>query len=154
MNGGDALSGDPLAGLRDIQLPPPVGFWPPAPGWWIAALLLIALLIIAALWWRRRYRRNAYRRAALAELRQLDAGANATAINVLLKRTARAAGFGDAAALSGEAWLQFLERTRGRGPALFGARERELLLALYSPEPPDATPLRRIARRWIRSHRC
>jgi len=32
---------NPLVNLKDIHLPPPVSFWPPAPGWWILALLMI-----------------------------------------------------------------------------------------------------------------
>lgn len=32
-----------LDGLRDIHLPEPVSWWPPAPGWWI----LLAIIILA-----------------------------------------------------------------------------------------------------------
>ena len=30
--------------LRDLHLPEPVGWWPPAPGWWILLLLVTTLL--------------------------------------------------------------------------------------------------------------
>ncbi len=155
MNGPDLAGSDPLAQLRDIHLPPPVTWWPPAPGWWLLALLAIALLLFAILRWRRWRRRSAYRRAALDELRRIDGG-DASAINALLKRTALAAGRHDAAALSGEAWLQFLEQTRGRGPTLLQPTERSALLSLYSAQPTavDGARLRQIAEHWIRHHRC
>ena len=41
---------NPLVNLKDIHLPPPVPFWPPAPGWWILALLLISTLFIGGVW--------------------------------------------------------------------------------------------------------
>jgi hypothetical protein len=146
---------DPLAQLRDIHLPPPVGWWPPAPGWWLLALLLIALLLSAILRWRRWRRRTAYRRAALAELRRLETG-DIVAINALLKRTALAAGCRDAGALSGAAWLQFLEQTRGGDAPLLQPAERDALLSLYAAQPIaiDGARLRLIAERWIRRHRC
>ena len=27
--------------LRDLRLPEPVGWWPPAPGWWILAAIVV-----------------------------------------------------------------------------------------------------------------
>lgn len=156
MNGAELSGSDPLAQLRDIHLPPPVSAWPPAPGWWLLAALLLALLVVAAIGWRRQRRRNAYRRAALRELQQLGNNADIATINALLKRTALAAGAREAAALSGTAWLQFLERTCGGGMPLLQPSERDALLRLYAPTAAaiDGARLQQIAARWIRSHRC
>ena len=78
---------DPLAELRDIHLPGPIEFWPPAPGWWFVAILLSSALLALTLWLRRRWRRNAYRRMALQELdlieRSRTQGANSA--DILLK---------------------------------------------------------------------
>src|SRR5262249_7757285 len=55
-----------LSQLADIVVPASVAWWPPAPGWWVVAE---ALLIVAAIAIHQavvRYRRNAYRRVALA----------------------------------------------------------------------------------------
>ena len=41
---------NPLVNLKDIHLPPPVSFWPPAPGWWILAVLLITSLFFGGVW--------------------------------------------------------------------------------------------------------
>ena len=45
MNG----SPDPLSELRDIHLPDPVSWWPPAPGWWIAVGIGFGLLAAAGI---------------------------------------------------------------------------------------------------------
>ncbi|MCB1936772.1 MAG: DUF4381 domain-containing protein, partial [Nitrosomonas sp.] len=59
---------DPLAALRPLHAPPPVGWWPPAPGWWLAAVLVAAVI-----YWIYRYRkRMAPKRAALQELEWLE----------------------------------------------------------------------------------
>jgi uncharacterized membrane protein len=74
-----------LDNLREIILPPPVPWWPPAPGWWLlfAAIALTALAFAFRLF--RRWRVNAYRRAAL---RELAVAGDVSAIAEILKRTA------------------------------------------------------------------
>ena len=56
--------------LRDIHLPEPVPWWPPAPGWWLL-LLLLAAVVALAVFLRHRYSRKAVQRAARQALRQI-----------------------------------------------------------------------------------
>lgn len=152
------MNGDPLAQLRDIHLPPPVGWWPPAPGWWLLALLALVTLLLGALWLRRRHRRSAYRRAALAELRQLQAIDDplrfARAVNALLKRTALAAfPRRQVAPLYGADWLAFLD-SRLRRPQ-FTEPSLRALGANHHPQPDalDRQLLTRATSHWIRRHK-
>ncbi|MCB1720092.1 MAG: DUF4381 domain-containing protein, partial [Candidatus Competibacteraceae bacterium] len=108
---------NPLADLRDIHLPEPVSWWPPAPGWWL--LVALSLVVVAGLLWLWRYRRRQTpRRVALAELTRLradfqrdgDGAAVATGISALLRRLALTHfPRGQVAGLVGDAWLQFLD---------------------------------------------
>jgi hypothetical protein len=146
------LSADPtgLGGLRDIVVPPPVSWWPLAPGWWI---LLAAIGVIAVLLGRRAVRRwqgNAYRRTALAQLRESRSPAD---VNTLLKRTALAA-FPrvGVARLAGRSWSNWLRETGGAD------LDQEVADALSmgsfrGDNPADLTAAREFARRWIRRHR-
>ena len=55
--------------LRDIHLPDPVSWWPPAPGWWI--VLALALLIpLFLVWLRRRPRRIRVQKIAATALQE------------------------------------------------------------------------------------
>ena len=58
---------DPLKDLRDLHMPDPISWWPPAFGWWMVMGLLIigGSLIIWAWVYRQRTRP---RRLALAQL--------------------------------------------------------------------------------------
>lgn len=105
--------------LRDLHLPEPVGWWPPAPGWW----LLLALAAAAALYgllraWQA-WRRNAPRRAALSELARLQAAwaadrdvvALGARLSPLLRRTMLAyCPRPEVAGLTGRDWLEWLDR--------------------------------------------
>ena len=147
---------DPLQGLRDIHLPAPVSFWPPAPGWWLLALVIL-ILVLAAIWLWRRHRRLTYRRTALKQLQQLQQalheGQAATPIiadlSILLRRTAISRyGRQQVAALQGAAWLEFLDRTGRNTP--FTAEGRALLDAPYRRSTTQqAAPLLNLAQRWL-----
>ena len=63
---------NPLVNLKDIHLPPPVSFWPPAPGWWILAVLLISSLFIGGVWFYRQYKKRKPKSEALRILKDLQ----------------------------------------------------------------------------------
>ena len=147
--------------LHDIVVPDPVPWWPPAPGWYVVAAL--ALLVLAVFAWRawRDWKRNAYRRAALAELDRIGdgGGEGLAALPALLKRTALVAySRTEVASLFGDAWLEFLDRegntdrfTEGPGRLL-----PELSFRPGAAEGIDernATELLAMVRDWIRRHR-
>ena len=152
---------DPLAQLRDIHTPGMIETWPPAPGWWILAALS-ALLLIAGLTWLYRYwRANRYRREAMSELVRLlenwhkneDDLAYLEALQKLLKRAALTSfPREEVASLTGEAWVQFLDRTTGSHN--FSIGEAEVLIdGTYRPDiSVDIETLHRVAKSWIQKH--
>ena len=132
------LSGfDPLQELRDIRPPDAVSWWPPAPGWWVVGLLGTALFVVCFLRARRYLLSPA--RAAARELKKIkreyhtshDVDALAVALSIFLRRCVLAA-FPrvDAAGLTGDAWLSFLDRT-GATAAFTDGPGRVLISAPY-----------------------
>jgi hypothetical protein len=109
---------DPLP-LRDIHLPDPVGWWPPAPGWWLL-LLVAAALTAAIVLFRFVRRRRLLKRTVRNELARLREKYNNDHDRVeLLKSLSslmRRASISfyprsESASLTGEQWLQHLDRT-------------------------------------------
>lgn len=144
--------------LRDIHLPEAVSWWPPAPGWWLL-LCLAALLVFAALRPRRgrRTRRSALGRARqeLAEIKhefdlRPDRAGLARALSVLLRRLAMSLyGRRDAAALTGEDWLAFLDQ-KAEGHEFTQGAGRSLIEAPYRPNPEyDHAALLQLVSGWI-----
>ncbi|MBN8885986.1 MAG: DUF4381 family protein [Rudaea sp.] len=122
--------------LRDIHVPAPPSWWPPAPGWWLLTVLVVALCIFLFLHLYRNYRRRQRRLAVMAEFERTvaasrgDAPALAASLSAFLRRLAMRASPG-AAALKGEAWLGHLdaemageEFSHGVGRALIEAPYR------------------------------
>lgn len=148
----------PLAELRDIHLPQPISWWPPAPGWWILlGLLLVSILAILVFLRRRKLWR--YRRAALTQLERLETsffkdGDSRRLIRELsrLMRQAALCHFPrkECAGLAGDAWLAFLDRQLKDSPFSTGAG-RVLALGPYAPVPSEfeAESLLRLCRRWL-----
>jgi hypothetical protein len=142
---------DPLAALRPLHVPDPVGWWPPAPGWWLLAGLL--LVTPGVVWWY--HRRFALRRAALTELRELvrlepDDTRLSAGVNQLLRRVALACfPRSQVAGLSGEAWLRFLD-SNSRDKGFCHGPGQVLATGPFAPACTlDRAALIDLARRWI-----
>ena len=149
------MTADPgdLANLRDLAMPAPVSFWPPAVGVWILAAGLCALLAVAL--WRavRRYRASAYRRAAVAELGAIAAGAPGAAekVSAILKRVAMVDyGRPRVASLTGAAWADFITANGGTDAAVIGQALTGAFDARRAPDPSAHQRLVAAATRWVR----
>ena len=140
--------------MRDIHLPAPVSWWPLAPGWW-GLLILSVLMIGLAIWaWRSR-RRATVKKLALLELARIvesggDARLRLQELTILVRRAAMSAYPRDqVAGLTGEAWLEFLDRHLGdqrftQGPG------RLLSEAPYRREMPgEVEALESLCREWL-----
>ncbi len=148
--------------LHDIAVPPPVPWWPPAPGWLVIGGFLLAVVGLGC--WGRylRWRHDAYRREALRRLDQIlgesPGLSSLPAIAELVKRVALAAyPRGRVASLTGEPWLVFLDET-GRTDAFTRGDGRVLGDAAYRRDPiagdADLSKLTNVIRHWIGHHRC
>jgi len=98
-----------LNNLRDIVIPDPPPFWPPAPGMWVALGIVVAVVLFVG--WRLYAirKRNAYRKAGLL---LLGGARTAHDVSVVMKRVALAAFPREqVASLYGDDWAVFLHRT-------------------------------------------
>lgn len=161
-----------LEQLQPLIAPPPIGLWPPAPGWWLLAVLL-PTLGWAAWHWRHRWQRKAVlpvaaeqpldpvRQGALEELARLPrpydgapAGAWLQQINGLLKRLCRNHyPNANSHVLNGRQWLAFLDN---RCPAAGLTRWMVLVEGVYKPEckldDKAIAGLQQSVETWIRKH--
>jgi hypothetical protein len=153
---------DPLAGLHDIRLPEAIHSVLPAPGWWLLGLLILALLGYGSYRLWRYWRSNAYRREALLELTQLQANWRQhndsveylRQFTLLLKRVALTHyPRQTVAALTGDAWVSFLDATLGSHEFTMGAGQ-VLIQGHYQPQADiDVAALHQLGARWIKAHR-
>ena len=146
--------------LRDIHLPVPPDFWPPAPGWWLLAVLVACLAAWAAVLLWRQIRMHRQRGQILALLEQMENAAERTAtpeflakLSNLIRRLALMRfPRHEIASLTGHDWLRFLDSSGGDGQFSRGPG-RILAQGPYMrtlPEPVDGRALTRLVRHWIR----
>jgi len=154
--------------LRELALPAPAAsYWPQTWGWLALALTLLALVVAWGVWRYLRWRRDRYRREALARLDELELALTDPQLRLaalrelpqLLKRVALSMPAGDAAArLDGRQWQAFLQR-HGQTPLPENFAQRLALLA-YAPAERIAAladhevhALLCASRQWIEAHR-
>ena len=145
--------------LRDIHLPDPVGWWPPALGLWLVALIAIGLVALLVRAWRRR---RAWRRSpaylAGVELERMRANwqqhGNPQRLTEELSSWLRRVSMSlhsrrTAAGLTGRDWWRFLDSAAGT--PVFGPDGGQLLAA--APYRPDggahAERLLVLCERWL-----
>ncbi|MDT8453350.1 MAG: DUF4381 domain-containing protein [Gammaproteobacteria bacterium] len=148
--------------LRDIHLPEPISWWPPAPGWWL--LLGLVVLVIAAAFLFRLYRKKqVLKKQVMAEFEAICANyqteknhlALVRALSILLRRACIS--FyprSEAAGLTGAAWLEFLDRT-GREKKFSAEPGCLLATAPYLAETTtldiDAEQLMQLCAQWLKA---
>lgn len=151
--------------LRDIHLPAEIAWWPPAAGWWLLLAGIILIAVVAWLWRRRRRRlRFAATTLALRELEAIeadfragtcDAGAAVRRLSVLMRRLSISLfPRSEAAGLTGETWLSFLDGVLQR-PAFSSGPGRVLHEGPYRPSVgnEEVEPLLVLCREWIEVNR-
>lgn len=146
----------------EIIAPPPVPYEPKTAGWYVLAGVLLVVMGYGATRAVRRYRRDAYRRMSLGELRGLKSRIGTDRHRVLLelpcllKRSALAVFPREqVASLHGQTWLDFLEE---KGPGTFSQSSKAALLTLTLGSPEDLPSaadgeLMNSVGSWIRRHR-
>ena len=148
-----ADSADLLNNLRDIHTPPPVSWWPPAPGWWLLLGMVIAgLLFWWWLWRARRWRRDALRELQALELEFHTSGDVVTCVaqvSALVRRVALSVRT-PVAALTGEAWLKYLDEL-GSTQEFSTGIGRVLITAPYArADSVDVPQLIKLVQRWLK----
>ena len=144
------MDNDPLAQLRDVQLPPEPSWWPPAVGWWVLTLGALVLVLWAIRAIIMVYRRKAPIRETKRQLTQLcgqfetaqiSSSVYLNASNELLKRLlVRGLQLNAYAPLAGEQWLQALDKISGSQEFTCGAG-RALGLQRFSANPEVDVPV-------------
>jgi len=150
---------DPLEQLRDLHIPDPVSFWPPAFGWWVV-LFLILLCVVLGVWVRWYRQSTVSRRNALAELTRLHVQFNETqdsaklmaGLSQLLRRYALVCfERQNVAGLTGAAWLKYLD-DHAKTPLFLNEQAQQALTALpYGAQGSvKSEEMINLVKRWIK----
>ena len=152
---------DPLSELRDIHLPDPVSWWPPAPGWWIVVSVVIGFLALS-IWGYRRWRKITPYRSAYHSLQGLreSYGANRQGqklvggLSILLRRYAMSRySREEVAGLTGHQWLAFLNKTGNTDLFTNGVGHVLVSVPYGSGESVDGEELLDLAESWLKRHK-
>ncbi|MFM2483636.1 DUF4381 domain-containing protein [Celerinatantimonas yamalensis] len=141
---------DPLQGLKDIILPTTVESGWPALGWWLLFFASLLIILGCSYLSYRYWQHRVVRRAALKALKTLELQqASAQQINQLLKQVAQQAyPRTQVAALTGQAWFEFLNR---QTQTVYFSSElaTQLSTSLYQSEYPASMAQIKATRQWF-----
>lgn len=151
--------------LRDIHLPDPISWWPLAWGWWLLIILALCFIAVIATWLMRQKKVKKVAKPVLfmqslnALKKETQAQTFATQLSALLKHSAVYYYGQQAAGLSGEKWLAFLDQywVLGTTPeqkntthVFLSPQGRALLSAPYQANPElDQKFLWQLAYDWL-----
>ena len=164
----NTLAPTSLQNLHDIVVPEPAAWLPPAPGWYAMGFSLLLVLGWFSISKYLAWKRNQYRREALAEFGELKTQLTENSryqqllpeLPRLVKRTAMAAYGRDlAASLTDDEWLNFLNNTgstllftEGSGRLLNECSYQSIAkLAQFSTK--EVTGLQEAVFFWLRNHK-
>lgn len=151
--------------LRDIHLPPEIGWWPPAIGWWILVISVLLLVYGAIHAYRYFTRKTAMTQAAkLLDILRLEDDTPSLEkirqLSCLLRRLAISTDTrSEVAGLHGIAWLSYLDQsvpgtpfTQGPGRVLADGpfRQHFPLSGNRVPEQ-EVLALMQLSRQWIKA---
>lgn len=145
--------------LKDLHLPPAIGWWPPALGWWLVALA-VPLCLAGGYWLYKRLTRKTAVKTANQQLLAIKHNTALTtleklgALSILLRRVAislypRA----EVAALTGQQWLAFLDRALPNAPFSSGSGQL-LVTANYRnslPSEQELSDLLSLCEAWLKA---
>lgn len=141
---------DLLELLKPIQQPDPVSMWPQTQGWIWLTLVAGGGILMVVQRMRHSWYRNAYRRAALEEVKH--AGGDAALLASILRRTALAAyPRSSVAGLFGSDWLDFLDRSYGGTD--FSSGTGQVLVESPYGRAEFCDGLDQLVTTWIKRHR-
>ena len=113
--------------LRDIHLPDPVGWWPPAIGWWLLAVL-VPLLCVLIIWLYKRITRKTALKTAKKLLLKIKLDSSIDEMDKLIELSAviRRVAISisprtETASLTGQTWLEYLDSSVKGTPFTLGA---------------------------------
>lgn len=143
--------------LRDIHLPGPVSWWPPAPGWWLLVGLVLGALAFALIY-RLRLR---VRRAALRTLGDIERAYDGHGdphrlvadVSTLLRRVVLTYRPRETvASVTGSAWREHLMSVSTARDAFTAPVTEQILRGPYDPtQPIEAHALMVQTRRWLKA---
>ncbi|MGZ5051255.1 MAG: DUF4381 domain-containing protein [Methylobacter sp.] len=148
-----------LFDLKDIHEPEAIGWWPPALGWWLLAIA-VPLLVVLLVWlYKRMTRKTALKTAnkMLVEIKQdatSDNRQKLSALSALFRRVAiSVSARNEAAGLTGQQWLAFLDRSVKGMPFTEGPG-KILADAPYRSTPPtdqEISELIGLCENWLKA---
>ncbi|KTC92115.1 DUF4381 domain-containing protein [Legionella cincinnatiensis] len=152
---------DPLAQLKDIHLPTPIGWWPLAPGWYLVIALIVLISIFIFYYIYKNHRHAKAKNYALILLmnyqmeyeKEQNVALTSARISELLRRVALAYYPREkVASLHGKEWLHFLNET---GKEIDFNLVKDMLLdaPFKTGQTMDLNPLFNTARLWIKQRR-